>query len=207
MPENGGSDGGASTLYGAVPVEMSKALRTPSGPPSALTQISRKSYGRPIPPWPETPPMPLSPANSVMLRAITSVFVGSVPRTPASSSASRIAAGDQSVTSSVVDWIWPTRRSPIVSVSTIGPSVCSSIRPEPSGAERTWSSSQPNMFARRIASTLLKTVNGITVASFVLQATVPWQSTMLWPALASVNVYALGNVTLTWPNARSTSVR
>ena len=130
-----------------------------------------------------------------------------MPSVPSSSSASRIAAGDHSVTSSVVDWIWPTRRSPIVSVSTIGPSVCSSIRPELSGDDSTWLSSQPNMLARRNASTLLKTVNGMTVASLVLQATLPWQSPMLWPALTSVNVYELGKALLTVPKARRTSVR
>ena len=35
----------------------------------------------------------------------------------------------------------------------------------------------------------------------------PWQSEMSWPALTSVNVYALGNAVFTVPKARRTSVR
>ena len=58
------------------------------------------------------------------------------------------------------------------------------------GRRQTWLSSQPNMFARRKASTSLKTVNGMIVRRPCCRRR-PWQSTMLLPALTSVNVYAL----------------
>jgi hypothetical protein len=101
---------------------VSYALRMPSGPPTALTWISRKSSGRPMPPTPETLPgwpRPLSPAVSVMFRPVTSMLLGvpgpqsrsyasthvgssSVSMMPASSSASRIFRGERSVTSAEI---------------------------------------------------------------------------------------------------------
>src|SRR4051812_21568463 len=137
---------------------VSRTVTIPiGGEPSALwselTWISRKSPGVPTPPlpdWLEPSPSRLSPAVVVMFWPITSMLVGSVPRTPPSLSASRIAAGESSVTSprgpiagapvgtvnqlaaeaelhggepvhAPVDWIWPTRRSLLVSASRIEP--------------------------------------------------------------------------------------
>ena len=55
------------------------------------------------------------------------------------------------------------------------PFVYSSIWPAPSSVDMTWLSSQPNMFARRFASTSLETRNGIVVAESVEQDVAPWQ--------------------------------
>ena len=154
---------------------VSVTVSTPSGPPSAFTWISRKSFGVPTPPLPETPPIPLLPAVMVMLRPITSLAKGSVPRVPVPSSASSTAAGELRVTSPPVDQIRPARRLPCFSVSTMNPFVCMMILPTLSEAAI---AAEVSM-SLSVASTL---VNAVKVTTLPVSV---WLMMMSLPALAS----------------------
>ena len=185
--------GGLAIAKAVLLTWVSVTVRTPSGPPSALTSISRKSPGVPTPPRPSRAPAPLLPAVMVMLRASTSVGVGSVPRTPLSNSASTTAAGERSVTSAAsgvaghgglalqipLERIWPTRRSPVCSTTRIEPLVSRSMRPLLSRLLKT----RPGRSASvQLASTSLETVK-VTAVNVE-----PWWTSTLCPARRSLNV-------------------
>ena len=164
----------------------------------------------PVPETLPTWPRPLSPAVRVMLRPVTSTPFrapemsrsyastrmpsSSVSSTPLSSSASRILRGESSRTSAgigvaqsaaaplqrPVEWMWPTRRSPLplCSITQMLPLVRTSILPEPSITP----------CCAPVSSSVHWPSTSVKALMVMAEAGDGWKTPMLWPALISVKV-------------------